>query len=215
MKFDYGFTKQEKNLIKQIAPRWYIPKFKKRRGIELWDVEFKPITIENMSRTQIEGKARAKKRIQELMTKFRKQEYPFNKNPNKKPYPKTARRKRKVKKVLGEFKRGKLTSHGRKVKKRKRAVAIALGEGRRIERNPKMKKIKPMTLLLLAAGAGVAYWYYKKKQPVVTSTQDVVNVNADTAVAGLGAAGRMPAEPFRAPWAGTPYGITPWGSSFY
>lgn len=41
----------------------------------------------------------------------------------------------KVRKVMGEFKRGKLrSSSGQKVKKRKQAVAIALSEARRRRR---------------------------------------------------------------------------------
>jgi hypothetical protein len=45
------------------------------------------------------------------------------------------RKKRKVGKVMGEFKRNKLkSSSGKKVKKRKQAVAIALSEARRRNR---------------------------------------------------------------------------------
>jgi hypothetical protein len=44
-------------------------------------------------------------------------------------------RKNKVKKVMGEFKRGTLkSSSGKKVKSRKQAVAIALSEARRGKR---------------------------------------------------------------------------------
>lgn len=47
----------------------------------------------------------------------------------------TARKKRKVGKVLGEFKRGKLrSSSGGKVTSRKQAIAIALSEARRKRR---------------------------------------------------------------------------------
>ena len=45
---------------------------------------------------------------------------------------KQSRGRRKVKKVLGEYKRGSLrSSSGRKVRKRKQAVAIALSEARK------------------------------------------------------------------------------------
>jgi hypothetical protein len=45
---------------------------------------------------------------------------------------KTAKGRRKVKKVMGEYKRKSLrSSSGKKVKKRKQAVAIALSEARR------------------------------------------------------------------------------------
>ena len=45
---------------------------------------------------------------------------------------KPGRKKRKVKKVLGEFKRKKLkSSSGKKVTNRKQAIAIALSEARR------------------------------------------------------------------------------------
>jgi hypothetical protein len=45
---------------------------------------------------------------------------------------KTSKGRRKVKKVMGEYKRKSLrSSSGRKVKKRKQAVAIALSEARR------------------------------------------------------------------------------------
>ena len=45
---------------------------------------------------------------------------------------KRSRGRRKVKKVMGEYKRGSLrSSSGRKVRKRKQAVAIALSEARR------------------------------------------------------------------------------------
>ena len=46
--------------------------------------------------------------------------------------PKTSKGRRKVKKVMGEYKRKSLrSSSGKKVKKRKQAVAIALSEARR------------------------------------------------------------------------------------
>jgi hypothetical protein len=45
---------------------------------------------------------------------------------------KQSRGRRKVKKVLGEYKRGSLrSSSGRRVRKRKQAVAIALSEARK------------------------------------------------------------------------------------
>ncbi|HEX7217472.1 MAG TPA: DUF6496 domain-containing protein, partial [Methylomirabilota bacterium] len=45
---------------------------------------------------------------------------------------KQSRGRRKVKKVMGEYKRGSLrSSSGRKVRKRKQAVAIALSEARK------------------------------------------------------------------------------------
>ena len=45
---------------------------------------------------------------------------------------KTSKGRRKVKKVMGEYKRKSLrSSSGKKVKKRKQAVAIALSEARR------------------------------------------------------------------------------------
>ncbi|HME93901.1 MAG TPA: DUF6496 domain-containing protein [Methylomirabilota bacterium] len=45
---------------------------------------------------------------------------------------KKSRGRRKVKKVMGEYKRGSLrSSSGRKVRKRKQAVAIALSEARK------------------------------------------------------------------------------------
>ena len=48
---------------------------------------------------------------------------------------KPGRKKRKVKKVLGEFKRKKLKSNsGKKVTNRKQAIAIALSEARRKKR---------------------------------------------------------------------------------
>ena len=48
---------------------------------------------------------------------------------------KPGRKKRKVKKVLGEFKRKKLkSSSGKKVTNRKQAIAIALNEARRKKR---------------------------------------------------------------------------------
>jgi hypothetical protein len=52
--------------------------------------------------------------------------------------------RRKVKKVMGEYKRKSLrSSSGRKVKKRKQAVAIALSEARRSgARIPKRKRRK-------------------------------------------------------------------------
>ena len=44
--------------------------------------------------------------------------------------------KKKVKKVMGEYKKGKLkSSSGRKVKKRKQAIAIALSEAQRKRRS--------------------------------------------------------------------------------
>lgn len=43
--------------------------------------------------------------------------------------------KKKVKKVMGEYKKGKLkSSSGKKVKKRKQAIAIALSEAQRKKR---------------------------------------------------------------------------------
>jgi len=56
--------------------------------------------------------------------------------------PKKASGWKKIKKVLGEFKRGKLkSSSGKKVTKRKQATAIALSEARRagakISKKPK------------------------------------------------------------------------------
>jgi hypothetical protein len=43
--------------------------------------------------------------------------------------------KKKIKKVMGEYKKGKLkSSSGRKVKKRKQAIAIALSEAQRKKR---------------------------------------------------------------------------------
>ena len=57
---------------------------------------------------------------------------------------KTGKGRRKVKKVMGEYKRKSLrSSSGRKVKKRKQAVAIALSEARRSgARIPKRKRRK-------------------------------------------------------------------------
>ena len=44
--------------------------------------------------------------------------------------------KKKIKKVMGEYKKGKLkSSSGRKVKKRKQAIAIALSEAQRKRRS--------------------------------------------------------------------------------
>lgn len=52
-------------------------------------------------------------------------------------------KKNKVKKVLGEFKRGKLRSgSGKKVTSRKQAVAIALSEQREAEGKPRRRKRK-------------------------------------------------------------------------
>jgi Family of unknown function (DUF6496) len=58
-----------------------------------------------------------------------------------------SRGRRKVKKVMGEYKRGSLrSSSGRKVRKRKQAVAIALSEARqsgaRIPRKGKGRRKK-------------------------------------------------------------------------
>ncbi len=50
-------------------------------------------------------------------------------------YPKSIKAKRKIHKVLKEFKNRKLrikSKHGRKVKSRKQALAIALSEARRV-----------------------------------------------------------------------------------
>ena len=48
---------------------------------------------------------------------------------------KPGRKKKKIKKVMGEFKRKKLkSSSGKKVTKRKQAIAIALSEARRKKR---------------------------------------------------------------------------------
>lgn len=41
---------------------------------------------------------------------------------------------KKVEKVMREFKRKKLTTHGRLVKKRKQAIAIALSEARAMKK---------------------------------------------------------------------------------
>ena len=44
--------------------------------------------------------------------------------------------KKKIKKVMGEYKKGKLkSSSGKKVKKRKQAIAIALSEAQRKRRS--------------------------------------------------------------------------------
>ena len=57
---------------------------------------------------------------------------------------KTSKGRRKVKKVMGEYKRKSLrSSSGNKVKKRKQAVAIALSEARRSgARIPKRRRRK-------------------------------------------------------------------------
>ena len=56
--------------------------------------------------------------------------------------PKTkAGRQRKVKKVMGEFKRGKLrSSSGKKVTKRSQALAIAMSESGQSKRKKKRRK---------------------------------------------------------------------------
>ena len=52
-----------------------------------------------------------------------------------KPGDKKKKKKKKIKKVMGEFKRKKLKcSSGKKVTKRKQAIAIALSEARRKKR---------------------------------------------------------------------------------
>ncbi|HEY7253348.1 MAG TPA: DUF6496 domain-containing protein [Methylomirabilota bacterium] len=58
---------------------------------------------------------------------------------------KKSRGRRKVKKVMGEYKRGSLrSSSGRKVRKRKQAVAIALSEARKSgARIPRKGRRKP------------------------------------------------------------------------
>ena len=44
--------------------------------------------------------------------------------------------KKKIKKVMGEYKKGELkSSSGKKVKKRKQAIAIALSDAQRISRS--------------------------------------------------------------------------------
>ena len=54
---------------------------------------------------------------------------------------KKSSRKRKVRKVMGEYKRGKLKSRGgRRVKSRKQAVAIAMSESGQSRRRKKRRK---------------------------------------------------------------------------
>jgi hypothetical protein len=53
----------------------------------------------------------------------------------------TSGRKRKVRKVMGEYKRGKLkSSSGRRVKSRKQAVAIAMSESGQSRRRKKRRR---------------------------------------------------------------------------
>lgn len=52
---------------------------------------------------------------------------------------KVEERKKKVGKVMREFKEGKLKSHGRKIKDRKQAIAIALSEARRLKNGGDIK----------------------------------------------------------------------------
>jgi hypothetical protein len=56
------------------------------------------------------------------------------------PAPTTPRAKRKIAKVMGEYKHGELeSSSGAKVRKRKQAIAIALSEARRAQGGPKRR----------------------------------------------------------------------------
>jgi len=60
-----------------------------------------------------------------------------------KPYPKSKKAKRKVGKVMEEWKEGKLHSgskKGPKVKSQKQAIAIALSEARKVNKKKKKKK---------------------------------------------------------------------------
>jgi len=53
----------------------------------------------------------------------------------------TSRQRRKVKRVMGEHKRGKLESgSGRRVKSRKQAIAIAMSESGQSRRGKRRKK---------------------------------------------------------------------------
>ncbi len=79
MKFEYGFNKEEVNVIKDVGiiGGWWFPKFKKKRGYELWNVEFLSAEMLRPTVTQLKGKSEAKKLVRKLMERFRKEEYPF------------------------------------------------------------------------------------------------------------------------------------------
>lgn len=49
------------------------------------------------------------------------------------------KKQEKIAKVMGEFKRGKLTTHGKPVKNRKQAVAIAMSESSKMKKGGKVK----------------------------------------------------------------------------
>ena len=50
-------------------------------------------------------------------------------------------KKTKVEKVMGEYKQGKLTTHGKKVTNRKQAIAIALSEASKAKGKSKGDKV--------------------------------------------------------------------------
>ena len=85
----------------------------------------------------------------------------------------------KVKKVMGEYKKGKLkSSSGRKVKKRKQAIAIALSEAQRKRRS----QMGPHTLIkrphnldeIVGRPTGQGYGAARKGPQVKGPPQDVV-----------------------------------------
>jgi len=52
-----------------------------------------------------------------------------------------AMKKTKVERVMGEYKRGKLTTHGKKVTNQKQAIAIALSEAGKTQKKAKGGKV--------------------------------------------------------------------------
>ncbi len=78
MTFEYGFTKKEKDVLNTLIYGWFSPKFKKRRGYYLWDVEFIGQTPLNITEKDIADKLREKAKIIKLMKNYREREAPFD-----------------------------------------------------------------------------------------------------------------------------------------